>query len=145
MNVYKITLHVLITDTNYEEIAGDFSKLEVTSKLGSITSIFNFIPQVGMHLGENQLVTVCQVNWRGGNELDVYSDCIECVHYLHHHADPILFIIKRCHKNLDELITRIEEIVPIGENSSDWKWGPAEDDECDIAVVNMSPVFPENR
>lgn len=142
MNVYKITLQVLITDGNYEEIEaddlpGDFSKLEITSKLGTITSVLNFIPQVGMHFGENRLVTVCQVNWRGGNNFEVYSDCIDCVIYFPHHKNPIT----RGHRNLDELITRIEEIVPIGENSSGWKWGPAEEDECDIAVVDIETVL----
>ena len=138
MNVYTITLHVLITDTNSEKIDGDFSKLEVDAKLGTVIIYqTGFIPQVGMHFGENQLVTICQVNWRGGNNFDVYSDCIECVHYLRHHEDPI----KRYHRNLDELITRVEEMVPVGKNSGDWKWGPAEDDECDIVVTDIETTM----
>lgn len=134
--MYEITIKVDVHDANYEALPTDdtnpdFESVEHQTWEGEITVNLPFVPHDGLHLGEHQFLSVCQVHWRGGNQFDVYTRTITCADYnvsaLFHnrrYGPDDLKVVRRWF-TLEEAIAKVEAAIDWG---ATWKWTKPENE-----------------
>lgn len=130
--MYRLIIDLEIWDAHYEKKqANPDSELTVDVARGTVAVNATFIPWAGLHLGEAQIITVCQIylakvheptaTTRATPVFHVSTATINCADY--RHGQPPI----RHFKNIDEAIARVQELLP-WENKIDWKIGEEIDD-----------------